>query len=194
MSLAARANQMSTFVRMPPIGYWQVTQALEAGADGVMAAQIYSADQAQAFVSWTKFAPQGVRGLNSSGFDANYSHKPLGKFATEANQAGFVAIQIETLPAVDQVDAIASIEGVDLLFVGPADLSLALGAPGDFDNEALWEVITEVARACKNRGVHWGAVVPNPSFAERASELGCRMPTVGNAVHRAAARHSNDEV
>ncbi len=57
MSLAARANEMDCFVRVPPTGYWQVTQCLEAGAGGVMGAQIRSADHAREFVSWAKFPP-----------------------------------------------------------------------------------------------------------------------------------------
>ena len=148
-----------------------------------MAAQIYTADQAAEFVSWTKFSPQGVRGLNSSGFDANYSHKPLAEFAIDANRDGFVAIQIETTQAVEQAEQIAALDGVDLLFVGPADLSLALGVPGQFHDDRLWEAITRVSEACRNQGIGWGAVVPDPQFADRAIELGCRMPTVGNDVH-----------
>lgn len=182
LSIAARANEMDTIVRMPPTGYWQVTQALEAGAGGVMAAQIYTLDQAQEFVSWAKFPPDGNRGLNSSGFDADYSHKPLSEFVREANDLGLVAIQIETLPALECVSDLAELEGVDFLFVGPADLSLALGVPGQFEHEKLWEAIECVARACERRGVTWGAVVPNPEFARRAVDLGCRLPTVGNDV------------
>ena len=187
MSIAARANEMDTFVRMPPTGYWQVTQALEAGAGGVMAAQIYSADQAAEFVSWTKFAPDGVRGLNSSGFDAGYSHQPLADFVEDANRHNFVAIQIETLAALDQVDQIAAINGVDMLFVGPADLSLALGVPGQFQHEKLWDAITTVSAACRDHGITWGTVVPDPQFADRALQRGCRLPTIGNDVH--AMRH-----
>jgi 2-dehydro-3-deoxyglucarate aldolase/4-hydroxy-2-oxoheptanedioate aldolase len=187
MSLAARANDMDTFVRMPPTGYWQVTQALEAGAGGVMAAQIFSAEQAAEFVSWAKFSPNGVRGLNSSGFDADYSHKPLAQFVEDANRGNFVAIQIETLQSVEQADQIAALAGVDLLFVGPADLSLALGIPGQFHHEKLWEAINRVSHACRNHGIAWGAVVPDPEFADRAVKLGCRMPTMGNDVQ--ALRH-----
>lgn len=183
MSLAARANDMDSFVRMPPTGYWQVTQALEAGAGGVMAAQIFTAEQAAEFVSWTKFAPQGVRGLNSGGRDAGYSHTPLAQFVEEANRDNFVAIQIETLESVEQADQIAALDGVDLLFVGPADLSLALGVPGQFHHKELWTAINRVSEACRNHGVSWGAVVPDAEFADRAVSLGCRMPTVGNDVH-----------
>ena len=59
------------------------------------------------------------------------------------------AIQVETLGALEEADAIAAIDGVDLLFVGPADLSLALGIPGQFHDERLWEAIGRVAAACQ---------------------------------------------
>ena len=182
LSIVGRANNLDCFVRMPPIGYWQVTQALEAGAGGVMAAQIHSADQAREFVSWCRFAPQGTRGLNMGGRDANYTHKPLAQFAEDANRDNFVAIQIETLGAVEQADEIAAIEGVDLLFVGPADLSLCLGVVGQFHHEKLWSAIDRVANACSKSGITWGCVAPDPKFADRAVESGCRMPTLGNDV------------
>lgn len=180
LSLAARANDFDCFVRMPPTGYWQVTQCFEAGAGGVMGAQIQNADHAREFTSWTKFSPDGVRGINMSGRDANYTHKPIAQFRDDANRDLFVAIQIETLGALEQADQIAAIDGVDLLFIGPADLSLALGVVGQFHHEKLWDAITKVARACEQHGKAWGAVVPDPKFADRAVELGCRMPTIGN--------------
>ncbi len=182
MAIAARANDFDCFVRMPPIGYWHVTQCLEAGAGGVMAAQIHSADHAREFTSWCKYAPQGIRGLNMGGRDGNYSYKNVKTFPEEANRDNFVSIQIETLGALEQADEIASIEGVDQLFVGPADLSLCLGVVGQFHHEKLWEAIEQVDRACKNHGKTWGCVAPDPKFADRAVELGCRMPTIGNEL------------
>jgi 4-hydroxy-2-oxoheptanedioate aldolase len=182
LALAGRANGFDSFVRIPPVGYWQVTQCLESGMGGVMAAQIHSSDQAEEFVSWAKFSPRGTRGLNTGGRDANYTHKPPAEFIVDANKDNFVAIQIETTGAVDDADAIAAIDGVDLLFVGPADLSLALGVVGQFHDAKLWEAIDKVAAACKRHGKGWGAVTPDPKFAERAVENGCRMPTMGNDV------------
>jgi len=181
-SLAGKANGFDSFVRMAPTGYWQVTQCLETGVGGVMAAQIHSAEHAEEFVKWTKFAPRGVRGLNLSGRDAGYTHKTATEFIEDANREHFVAIQIETLGALEQADEIAAIDGVDLLFVGPADLSLALGVVGQFHSDKLWEGIEHVAKACKNHGIGWGAVTPDPKFCDRAVENGCRMPTIGNEV------------
>lgn len=181
-ALAARAHEMDCFVRIPPTGYWQVTQCMEAGAGGVMGAQIHSADQAAEFVSWTKFPPKGCRGLNNNGRDANYSHKPAAQFVTDANRDSFVAIQIETLGALKEADEIAAHPDVDLLFVGPADLSLSLGVVGEFHHAKLWEAIQHIGAVVKKHGKSWGAVTPDPQFAERAVELGCQMPTMGNDV------------
>jgi 2-dehydro-3-deoxyglucarate aldolase/4-hydroxy-2-oxoheptanedioate aldolase len=182
LAIAGRANGFDSFVRIAPTGYSQVTQCLETGAGGVMAAQIHSADDAAQFVQWAKFAPRGCRGLNSQGRDADYTHKPLAKFAEEANRDLLTAIQIETTGALEDADAIAAMEDVDLLFVGPADLSLALGCVGDFHHAKLWEAIGRVAAACRKHGKAWGAVTPDPKFCERALETGCRMATIGNEL------------
>lgn len=181
-ALAARANNMDMIVRMPPSGYWQVTQCLEAGAGGVMAAQIQSAEHARQFISWCKFAPEGTRGLNSSGCDGHYTLKPQGRFILDANCEQVVVIQIETVGALQEVEQIAALPGVDMLFVGPSDLSLALGVVGEFHHEKLWQAIERIAAACRSAGITWGCVSPDAAFAQRAIELGCRMPSVCNEV------------
>jgi 2-dehydro-3-deoxyglucarate aldolase/4-hydroxy-2-oxoheptanedioate aldolase len=175
MSIAARANGFDCIVRMAPTNYALVTQNLEAGAGGVMAAQIHSAAAAEEFVRWAKFAPRGMRGLNISGRDADYTHKTAIDFAASANRDHLVAIQIETAGAVAEVDAIAAINGVDVLFVGPADLSQALGVLGQPHSEKLWQAIERVAGACRRHGKHWGTVPADPAFARRACDSGCRL-------------------
>ena len=180
LALAARANRYDCFVRMPPIGYWEVTRALEMGVGGVMAAQIRSTAQAEQFVRWAKFPPVGERGTILTGRDANYSHKTAAQFVVDANQDSFVAIQIETTSALEVVDAIARLDGVDSLFVGPTDLSVVLGIPGQFHHEILWTAIGSVAAACRRHGKSWGCVAPDPKFADRAVEAGCQLVTLGN--------------
>ena len=180
--LAARACGLNWFVRMPTVGYWQVAQYLELGAGGVMAAQVRSVEQAREFVSWCKFPPQGVRGLNTGGVDARYTHLAPAEYVAHVDPYIFVAIQIETAEAAADAEAIAALPGVDLLFVGPSDLSSALGVTGQFHSPKLWTAIESVAQACRNTGKHWGCVNPDEAFAQRAVELGCRMPTLGGDV------------
>jgi 2-keto-3-deoxy-L-rhamnonate aldolase RhmA len=177
--LAARANHWDCFARIPPIGYWHVTQCLEAGLGGVMAAQIRSVEQADEFVQWAKFPPRGTRGLNLGGRDADYSHKSAAQFVEDANREHFVAIQIETAGAVEDVEQIAALDGVDLLFIGPADLSMAMGVVGQYQHDRVWEAIGRVAHACRQHGKSWGALAPNAEFADRAVENGARLLTLG---------------
>lgn len=182
-AIACRANDFDCFVRMAPTNYAEVTQNLEAGAGGVMAAQIRDAAQAEEFVQWAKFAPRGWRGMNTSGRDAHYTHLPQAEFAARANREHFLAIQIETVTAVQDAEKIAAIDGVDLLFLGPADLSQAFGVQGDKNHPKVWEAYAHVAAACKKHGKHWGTVPADPEFADRCYEMGCRMLSVAGDVN-----------
>ena len=147
-----------------------------------MASQIRSVEQAQQFLRWTKFPPQGERGAILTGRDSNYSHKPVAQFCSDANRDNFIGIQIETTQAVERVNDIAAIEGVDFLFVGPTDLTVVLGVPGQFHDAKVWDAIGRVAEACKQHGKSWGCVSPDPKFADRAYETGCRLISMGNEV------------
>lgn len=179
---AGQAHALECFVRVPPTDYATVTRCFESGAAGVMAAQIRSADETEEFVRWAKFAPRGRRGLNPLGFDGRYGTVPLAEFAETANRETFVAIQIETARAVDEVDGIAAVDGVDLLFVGPSDLSQAVGAIGDFMGDASLEAVDRVAAACRAHGKHWGAVTPSPDYAAMLIEKGCTLISPVNDV------------
>jgi 2-dehydro-3-deoxyglucarate aldolase/4-hydroxy-2-oxoheptanedioate aldolase len=152
-----------------------VVKCLEAGGGGIMAAQVVSADQAEQIVRWTKFFPRGARGLNTGGWDAQFNTIPPAAFCEKANRETFLAIQIETLSAVEECDAIAAIDGVDLLFVGPSDLSQSLGITGDFMNEKCLAAIDRVAAACRKHGKHWGAVCVSPEHADMLVAKGCKM-------------------
>ena len=173
--LAAKAHGLDSFCRIAPTDYAIVTRCLEAGASGVMAAQIFSAAQAEEFVTWAKFHPRGARGLNVGGADAGFASMPIAEFCETANRDNFVAIQIETTGALEECEQIAAIDGVDMLFVGPSDLSQSLGVIGDFMNQKCLDAIDRVAAACRNHGKSWGAVSASPEHAAMMVDKGCRM-------------------
>lgn len=170
-----KGHGLECFVRVPPTDYATVTRCFESGVAGVMAAQITSARQAEEIVAWAKFHPRGRRGLNPLGHDGRFGTVPLAEFAERANRETFVAIQIETAPSVEEVEAIAAVDGVDLLFVGPSDLSQALGVLGDFTHPRCIEALDRVAAACRNQGKRWGAVTPTPAYAHLLLEKGCTL-------------------
>ena len=171
----ARQHGLDTFCRVAPTDYATVTRCFEAGSSGIMAAQIFTAAQAEEFVKWSKFAPRGYRGLNTGGWDAAFTTIPAAEFTRRANEETFVAIQIETVQSVEECEAIAAIDGVDALFVGPADLSQSLGVTGQFFHEKCLAAIDRVSAACRNTGKQWAAVAFNPQHADMLVEKGCRM-------------------
>ncbi|RPI91103.1 MAG: host specificity protein [Planctomycetaceae bacterium] len=181
-TLACRSQGMDTFVRLAPTDYAAITRVLEAGAGGVMAAQVRSAAEAEQVVRWAKFFPRGCRGLNTAGFDARFATIPLAQFAEQANRDSFVAIQIETVEALDEVHEIAAIDGVDLVFLGPADMSQSLGVTGDFMNPKCLAAMDRISAACAAAGKPWGVVPVNPEYAEMCVDKGCKMLSVGADV------------
>lgn len=174
-TLAARSVGMENFVRIAPTDYAIVTRSIESGGGGIMAAQVFSAEQAEQIVRWSKFHPRGNRGLNIGGVDGRFASIPPKEFCEKSNAETFVAIQIETRQSVDEVDAIAAIDGVDLLFVGPSDLSQSLGVTGDFFHPDCIAAVDAVAAACKKHGKSWGAVTLSPEHTELYYDKGCRM-------------------
>jgi 4-hydroxy-2-oxoheptanedioate aldolase len=180
--LAARAHGVDTFVRMPKTTYHRVTQVLEAGVGGLMAAQIKTLDEAREFAEWCRFAPLGSRGLNTLGYDAGYGTLNLPQFIESANRQAWVGIQIETVEALECVEQIAALSTVDFLFLGPADLSVALGVPGEFLHPKCTAAIERIGRACANHGKGWGVVPFGPEHTDYCVAHGCRMLSVGADV------------
>jgi 2-dehydro-3-deoxyglucarate aldolase/4-hydroxy-2-oxoheptanedioate aldolase len=184
---AARASGLDSFVRLAPTDYATVMRPLEAGAGGVMAAQVRSLRQAEDVVTWAKFQPRGLRGVNGSGIDGRYGSLPTGEYTRRANAETFLAIQIEHVGAVEDVDGIAALADVDVLFVGPADLSQSMGLLGEWDHPRVWQAIERVAQAARAHGIHWAILPPSPAYARRCVDLGCRMLSLGLdvwAVHK----------
>lgn len=175
---AARAVGIPTFVRLYAQNHTDVMRPLEAGSDGIMAAMVKSAEETRKIVEWARFYPQGMRGINGSGVDGKFGgYASRDAYYEEANRRAFVAIQIETAEALAEVKQIAEVPGVDMLFVGPADLSQALGIPGQFENPKLWDAIERVAAACETAGVPWSALAVGKPMGERFLKLGCRFLT-----------------
>ena len=178
-ALAARAGGLDSFVRLAPTDYATVMRPLEAGAGGVMAAQVRGAAQAADVLTWAKFAPRGLRGVNALGRDGDYGSAPLADYFRRANEDTFVAIQIEHADAVAEVERIAALPDVDVLFVGPADLAQSMGLAAQWDHPRLWEAIERVAAAARAAGTHWAILPPNAAYARRCVEMGCRMLSLG---------------
>jgi 2-keto-3-deoxy-L-rhamnonate aldolase RhmA len=104
---------------------------------------------------------------------------PLADYLRQANANTFIAIQIEHIEAVEDVERIAAVKDVDVLFIGPADLSQSMGLPADWDHPRHWQAIERVAKAARDHGIHWAILPLNLAYARRCVDLGCRMLSLG---------------
>lgn len=177
--LGAKAYGLDHFVRLPATDYASIMRPLELGAGGVMVSMVRSAADAEQAVRWAKFWPRGERGMNGGNRDGRFGLIPMAEYAEKANAETFVGIQIETQGALDEIEAIAATPDVDLLFVGPADLSQVLGLTGQFEHPKCLETIERIANVCKNAGKPWGVVPRGAEYADRMAKLGCQMFVCG---------------
>jgi 2-dehydro-3-deoxyglucarate aldolase/4-hydroxy-2-oxoheptanedioate aldolase len=182
-TLAAKAYGLDHFVRLPATDYASIMRPLEAGAGGLMISMVRSAAEAQQAVRWAKFWPRGERGLNGGNRDGRFGLTPLADYTAAANASTFIGVQVETAGAIAEAASIAAIPDVDLLFVGPSDLSQVLGVPGDFENPRCLEVIEEIARTCAHAGKPWGVFSRGPEYAERMRAWGCRLFVLASDIH-----------
>jgi 4-hydroxy-2-oxoheptanedioate aldolase len=180
MALACRAVGTDLLVRIRKSGYFSPMIALESGAQGIMVPHCRSAEETRQWVEWCKFPPQGKRGFDGAGSDADYSAaKPL-EHINHANRETFVAVQIEDAEAVECIDEIAAVEGVDLLFIGPGDLSISYGVPMEVNHPKMQRAFERAAAATLKAGKWWGTVVSSPEIAQRYVDMGARLINCGS--------------
>jgi 4-hydroxy-2-oxoheptanedioate aldolase len=182
-TLAARGYGMDHFVRLPATDYATVMRPLEAGAGGLMISMVRSPEDAEQAVRWAKFWPRGERGLNGGNRDGRFGLTPLAEYTAQSNAEIFIGIQIETAGALASLKDIAAIPDVDLLFVGPSDLSQVLGVTGDFENPKCLEAIENLARVCADAGKPWGIFSRGPEYSERMQGWGCQLFVLGADLH-----------
>lgn len=173
LALACRSVGLDSYVRLAPTDYATVMRPMEAGVGGLMAAQVRTAEEVRQIVGWAKFPPLGARGVNTSNFEGGYTTRGLAEFVATRNKANWLSIQIETAEALEEVEAIAAVDGVDHLFIGPADLSVSLGVPGEFLHPTCVAALERVARAVKKVGKSWGILARGAEHAAKCRELGC---------------------
>ena len=159
--LLANALGLGGFVRVPAGTKDYISRVLDSGATGVMVPMIETAEQAMQLAKYSKYQPIGGRGFSAGGAHTCYQSGAHSKIMEEHNAKVITIAQIETKTAVENVYSIAEAEGIDALLIGPNDLSISLGIPGDLMNPIELEAITKVAAACKRHnkifGIHGSA-------------------------------------
>ena len=176
---AGDAASTAVIVRPPRFDSDVASRSLDAGAAGVLVPRVDGSASAKTAVDGVKFAPEGRRGLG--GVRANrYGTQPLAEFVRESNERTIVAVQIETPGALDDVGSIAAVPGVDVLFVGPNDLTQALGIPGRTDDRRYRDALEKIASAARDNGRAAGIMLGRREQIPELVELGYRFFTTSD--------------
>ena len=180
----------SPVVRAASHAGFHASGPLDAGAQGIVVPHVNSADEARAVVTHSRFPPLGSRSVAGSAPQLEYATVPMGQAIEQLNAATLVVVMIETAAAVEAVEEIAAVPGVDVLLIGTNDLCADLGIPGQFDDDAVVAAYDKTIAACRRHGKHVGMGGIYTDLAERYVRMGVRMVLAGgdNTFLMAGAR------
>lgn len=180
--MTATALGVTPLVRVPGQDPATISRTLESGAQGVIIPHLETRAEADAVVAAAKFPPLGNRSLLGLNPHTLFRVGPAAETMRQMNEATLVVAMIESGVAVENADAIASVEGIDMLLVGTNDLCNSMGIPGQLDHPRVREAYVRVAEACARHGKHLGVGGLNsrPDIAREMVALGGRYVSAGS--------------
>jgi 2-keto-3-deoxy-L-rhamnonate aldolase RhmA len=176
---AIEGSGAATIVRVEEGTRLRIGRALDLGAEGVMIPRLDEPADVERVASWLRYPPDGVRGVALTTRGAGLGEVAHGG-VKGLNDRVLGVVQIESGRAVESARAIAAIDGVDVLFVGPSDLSHSLGIPGRVDEPAFDAAIRAVLDACRAEGAAAGVLVKKAADARRYLDLGYTFVGLGS--------------
>ncbi|MBN2984422.1 HpcH/HpaI aldolase family protein [Cohnella algarum] len=178
MLRAAEGAGIHSIIRTPKNDYDAMLRVLDAGAEGIMVPHLTSREQAQRTVDTAKYRPFGKRGLDGSSRAARYGAVPFQEHLKRQNNRVTVIGMIEDTEAVDRIRDIVAVDGLDALFIGPADLAASLGHQDRFDHPEVIEAMKETVRISREAGVGIGIPAFTADDVARYADWGCTFFTI----------------
>lgn len=157
-----------------------LSRYLEDGATALLIPMVNTAERARQLVRATKFPPLGERGLDGSGLDAGFSIGKTPDYVQQANRETALIVMIESPEGLENLEEIAAVKGVDLVFMGPGDLSLRLGCTSSLKEPKLQAAVERMAAVCANHKVPWGYPVNTIEDARTITAMGAQFVNFGN--------------
>jgi 2-keto-3-deoxy-L-rhamnonate aldolase RhmA len=182
LSRMARILGLTPVVRVPELTYAHVAQSLDAGAQGIMLPRVVHPNQVHQVLQIMKYPPVGKRGTAMSRGQTDFRSGPLVENMAFANANSLLMVQIETAESLQHLDEIVQIAGVDCLFIGPTDLSISLGVPGQPEAPAVIEAIERVIQRCKAHGVATAIQANDLAYARRWVERGMEIISYSSEI------------
>ena len=176
---AAELHDVTAIVRVPVNQPHVILRLMDTGAQGCQVPWVQDAADAERAVQSVKYGPRGARGLAGVSAAEYGQRGSLGEYVRTANDETLVIVHVETAHAVERVDEIAATDGVDVVFLGPTDLSHSLGVPGEIGHPLVVEHLARAAAATLAAGKVVGVTVPTAEAAVAWLERGARYVTTG---------------
>jgi 4-hydroxy-2-oxoheptanedioate aldolase len=171
----AISEQIAPMVRVTQNEPGLITRALDMGVMGVIVPRVHSRAEAAAALDVMKFPPFGHRGFGLHGIVTDFASEPAQLQVESANKETMTILMIESGKGLEAVEEIATLPSLDVLFVGPYDLSLSLGIVEQFDNPIFINALKRVIAACNAAGIAAGIQTGNMQLLMKARELGARF-------------------
>ncbi len=165
-------------VRLPWNDMVMVKRALDAGAQSLMLPFVQNAEEARRGVAYTRYPPEGVRGVAGSQRASRFA--TVADYLRQANANVGVVVQIETLDALSRLPEIAAVPGVDGIFIGPSDLAASMGLLGDIANPKVQAKLEEGAKLCRAAGKSCGIIGGTPEMVARFAGYGYHWIAIGS--------------
>jgi 4-hydroxy-2-oxoheptanedioate aldolase len=174
-------NGAHPVVRVPVGRFDMASRALDFGAEAVIAPMINSVEEAKAFADFMKFPPLGARSWGPPRAMAFHGHTDMNAYFKAANLETIALAMIETLAAYEVADAILALEGIDGIFVGPADFSIAFskGATVNHKNPDMTDILRDLATRAKQAGKFAASFGADPGHAKFLASLGYQLIAIG---------------
>lgn len=178
---SAKIYDTDVMVRVAKGPYSDYIQPLEADAAGIMVPHLMNLKEAREIVHWTRFHPLGRRPVDGGNADGKYCLVDFNEYIEIANNERFVIVQIEDPEPLDELEEIAKVEGIDMLFFGPTDFSQGIRTPGQWDNPKIAETRKTIAEVCKVNGKFSGTI-GNPENFQELVDIGYQFISLGADV------------
>ena len=176
----ANLVNLCPLVRVADLQYPLVSRALDCGAQGIVFPRVESPEVLAEAIRWTKFPPLGVRGFGLTTLQANYEPLSMAQILEQTNHNIMVVMQVETQLAVDRREELLSVPGIDAVMIGPADLSISLGVPGEFEHPKVVAAMEAVRDTCLKHGIAPGTQTRSLNLARFWRERGMLFLGCGN--------------
>jgi 2-keto-3-deoxy-L-rhamnonate aldolase RhmA len=178
----ARGAGIAPIVRIPEIRRETILKPLDSGAAGLLVPQVNTPEQAKEILLHAKYPPAGNRGVALRRAHSLYQKVTPAEYLKQANEETFIAVQAETPTAIENLEAITSVSGVDAVFVGPFDLSVSLGIPGETNHPQEVEAINRVVEVCRKRRIASGIHLFDLKALKMWVEKGMRFVTYSSDI------------